>query len=89
MRRATTVVNHFIFPSLISIHALREESDFRYAGDIIGDNISIHALREESDPFLEFRCAAELISIHALREESDTLRRLTRWSFANFNPRSP
>ena len=49
MRRATReyLLKNFVF--VISIHALREESDFRavYAGLLAG--ISIHALREESD----------------------------------------
>ena len=36
-------------PTIISIHALREESDLNvHSGDVPGD-ISIHALREESD----------------------------------------
>ena len=33
----------------ISIHALREESDYFLDPDIIPAKISIHALREESD----------------------------------------
>ena len=34
---------------IISIHALREESDVLLARGAIAEQISIHALREESD----------------------------------------
>ena len=34
---------------LISIHALRKESDWRLSEAYIIDSISIHALRKESD----------------------------------------
>ena len=60
-------------PRVISIHALREESDdeiYHALHDSV--NISIHALREESDGFLlSFTAYTGQISIHALREESD------------------
>ena len=57
----------------ISIHALREESDF-HSGDafLIIPAISIHALREESDrSWFNKIFFLWSISIHALREESD------------------
>ena len=56
----------------ISIHALREEGDFRTGLQRIKSLIiSIHALREEGD-FTLFKPAVVLtISIHALREEGD------------------
>ena len=59
---------------MISIHALREESDcFRRRLGRAG-GISIHALREESDPLSANRMFHPLhISIHALREESDRI----------------
>ena len=56
---------------LISIHALREESD---CGDFqagVQHGISIHALREESDYQCPLWLCRHCISIHALREESD------------------
>ena len=57
---------------VISIHALREESDLsncRYTP--YTKPISIHALREESDKQFQVLTAQIKISIHALREESD------------------
>ena len=38
-----------IFPSVISIHALRVEGDEQYAGNFAREAISIHALRVEGD----------------------------------------
>ena len=62
--------------TLISIHALREESDrvaWHFAPWRL--SISIHALREESDAnWMQYRDFL-LISIHALREESDLAKR--------------
>ena len=58
--------------ALISIHALREESDDNplkmFKKGIL---ISIHALREESDFMILLDFSNSQISIHALREESD------------------
>ena len=62
--------------NLISIHALREESDLSTSmvGAVI-PKISIHALREESDIFFVLAVNPQkIISIHALREESDKCR---------------
>ena len=57
---------------MISIHALREESDPQAPSPSSDDRaISIHALREESDHSYAGKSAGRLISIHALREESD------------------
>ena len=56
----------------ISIHALREEGDFKVR--VFGPqlNISIHALREEGDLTPDImKIYAKRISIHALREEGD------------------
>ena len=58
--------------AVISIHALREESDAKMVPLQAAQKISIHALREESDgdgsePYM----TTFWISIHALREESD------------------
>ena len=71
VRRATYTVAISVSPSLISIHALRKESDFVGPVHASFRNISIHALRKESDcREIAVQCEAE-ISIHALRKESD------------------
>ena len=58
---------------IISIHALREESDALYFfTDSFCFSMSIHALREESDLSLKDIDGLTPISIHALREESDS-----------------
>ena len=58
--------------TIISIHALREESDIFKSKQKKSFEISIHALREESDVKCEHVVLAiNGISIHALREESD------------------
>ena len=49
VRRATEIPGKRVVPYTISIHALREESDFGDAHIIAFLAISIHALREESD----------------------------------------
>ena len=48
-RRATFSISDYPFSSKISIHALREEGDFRRAACFCLICISIHALREEGD----------------------------------------
>ena len=75
MRRATHDNKSIAKWLIISIHALREESDPTWwTGDYI-PNISIHALREESDLNELFDGdTTYVISIHALREESDSQR---------------
>ena len=76
--------------SLISIHALREESDSAPEGVRSTSVISIHALREESDRQRTVeRHQLLIISIHALREESDLVLRPCVPRPRNFNPRSP
>ena len=58
--------------SVISIHALREESDaILFRRSALMAMISIHALREESDMLIAPSSLCSIISIHALREESD------------------
>ena len=74
---------------LISIHALRKESDIRpivVLGDLL---ISIHALRKESDEVGYLIHAFHYISIHALRKESDLRLAGRTCSAPYFNPRSP
>ena len=71
-RRATLTLKAWERVQMISIHALREESDLQNAMQTINTaKISIHALREESDEPLVPHFAVCPISIHALREESD------------------
>ena len=61
---------------VISIHALREESDLKTSHQpTVQQNISIHALREESDCKRRQNLRDYPISIHALREESDLFAR--------------
>ena len=89
-RRAT---DRFVILSdvlIISIHALREESDLR----------SLWVIRAQKDfnprsPRGERPCSKDApphshdISIHALREESDTSATVERKALSDFNPRSP
>ena len=70
---------------VISIHALREESDPHHDADqTVGQIISIHALREESDPTRPRPLHVLPISIHALREESDYRSLISQWSLCRF-----
>ena len=59
---------------LISIHALRKESDACPMANMSLINISIHALRKESDHGTMPERVRTCISIHALRKESDAMR---------------
>ena len=60
----------------ISIHALREEGDFRPGSGTNSKKISIHALREEGDGlYRPVELRSQWISIHALREEGDSKNR--------------
>ncbi|EDT45696.1 hypothetical protein BIFDEN_01532 [Bifidobacterium dentium ATCC 27678] len=74
---------------MISIHALREESDITSPHHPPAQCISIHALREESDPVNIYWFVIVLISIHALREESDVCVDSGIGQVCYFNPRSP
>ena len=56
---------------MISIHALRKESDRQSVFCHRTVRISIHALRKESDACRLAGNGSVLISIHALRKESD------------------
>ena len=91
VRRATEKGIRLLAGKLISIHALREESDWAMAS--LSDcltYISIHALREESDQWNN-RCC-----VYKYRFQSTlSVRRATMWfpvvsqDNINFNPRSP
>ena len=74
---------------MISIHALREESDTQPTVPSGAPYISIHALREESDMAFMQKDDASFISIHALREESDGGDLVVSLQSTDFNPRSP
>ena len=77
-RRATKISFVDRTTLLISIHALREESDPFLKLLFNKSQISIHALREESDQLWSITIDREEgISIHALREESDLNHRRT------------
>ncbi len=72
MRRATDGDNDGDGESIISIHALHEESDLAIGLKSSLLEISIHALHEESDLEQSADHAVRgYISIHALHEESD------------------
>ena len=50
VRRATLNIDMMVINSLISIHALRKESDPQEVAEHVDElRISIHALRKESD----------------------------------------
>ena len=74
---------------VISIHALRKESDGlpNVEGELV--DISIHALRKESDRQLANPVERFTISIHALRKESDWTDYINSTTINDFNPRSP
>ena len=74
---------------MISIHALRKESDHALHDTMHDLAISIHALRKESDARLVGVVNHLVISIHALRKESDLSARIQRRWCQHFNPRSP
>ena len=71
VRRATRLGNTVSVDGVISIHALRKESDNTAGGKATQALISIHALRKESDRGQGIFGADDQISIHALRKESD------------------
>ena len=74
---------------VISIHALRKESDRQSVFCHRTVRISIHALRKESDACRLAGNGSVLISIHALRKESDKSAENMRRVVSHFNPRSP
>ena len=71
VRRATVRPCLIVVGDIISIHALRRESDKIKRLDRTAQKISIHALRKESDSDPQVRLNRWNISIHALRKESD------------------
>ena len=72
-RRATLLLAAILQILPISIHALREEGDWRAQSTASRPRISIHALREEGDGSPGWLVLRQLISIHALREQGDNL----------------
>ena len=71
VRRATAADLLALLRAIISIHALRKESDVDLMFVFRMIFISIHALRKESDVADGDWPSGGLISIHALRKESD------------------
>ena len=72
--RRATIKSHSVRQVIeISIHALREEGDFKAGYFALIHGISIHALREEGDVKEKTYADITVISIHALREEGDAL----------------
>ena len=72
VRRATGTCLIEITSIMISIHALRKESDSCHCSWHGWVTISIHALRKESDKSRVVNIDPQFtISIHALRKESD------------------
>ena len=90
VRRATYLTAYLGDMSLISIHALREESDLFVVGDIsIARRFqSTLSVRRATLTVLKF-ISHRHISIHALREESDNAIIQMFQYPTNFNPRSP
>ena len=89
VRRATEHASDGIHRFLISIHALREESDKMLREAWPNIHISIHALREESDHRTTF-----MVVGHDAFQSTLSVRRATPPMppppiRANFNPRSP
>ena len=80
------------YMSMISIHALREESDLWYCSHsqsyrLFQSTLSVR--RATGKTFAAKRYGIK-ISIHALREESDSVPSSQDYGgAANFNPRSP
>ena len=89
MRRATGLPRPDGAYTIISIHALHEESDYAASVHSAAVKISIHALHEESDPVREASDATPPISINALHEESDPEVIFASGMPEHFNPRSP
>ena len=78
-RRATSVVNWLTRCVVISIHALREESDGTEVGfSGVSYNFNPRPPRGERRLCQGIRWAFSPISIHALREESDSDLKLIR-----------
>ena len=90
VRRATIHCSHCVSPFLISIHALRKESDcmaafLAYFQAIFQSTLSVRRATQGRGTAHSDR----RISIHALRKESDLDGGLRRSRVRNFNPRSP
>ena len=91
VRRATVAGAQAVQQSVISIHALREESDTgQRSQTTTTNNISIHALREESDT-----AEGAALTFGKVFQSTLSVRRATqgpldeRGGVWHFNPRSP
>ena len=79
-----------VMPSLISIHALHEESDFVDDGLVWGGFIFQSTLSmRRATRWQGMWQYGGMISIHALHEESDLVTSTVLPSTLYFNPRSP
>ena len=82
----------YIINTNISIHALREESDFTYGVEIELESISIHALREESDcaaghfcPLFETQASCLALSIsNNTAETTNNMSKTSNWLSVSF-----
>ena len=90
VRRATKLAMFYVYRLLISIHALREESDLSS-----NNNTLMILYFNPRSPWGErqspnnITTVLSFISIHALREESDCIFYHTQDDWLHFNPRSP
>ena len=90
VRRATGSTAKTVASGMISIHALREESDFKIADKsfTVTEFQSTLSVRRATQDHVR-RVFPRPISIHALREESDSLSPARSRRTPYFNPRSP
>ena len=90
MRRATFKVSVLVILHIISIHALREESDTQLPQNRVRNIISIHALREESDRGIFFipLWHVKFLSTLSVRRATPGFSCL-HIAAGNFYPRSP
>ena len=90
VRRATVGKCCKESPNNISIHALREESDWMMLVVFLGlsEFQSTLSVRRATVDYINVGLAVD-ISIHALREESDQHRYWRGQAYGHFNPRSP
>ena len=84
MRRATYAATHDLFVVAISIHALREESDYKMGANKQTTTFQ-STLSVRRATVVAFDAAEDVvISIHALREESDLGQRQFHLTHARF-----
>ena len=90
VRRATSLAAICFAVMVVSIHALREESDLMIYATVLRRLRFQSTLSVRRATNIAYRCLSCIhVSIHALREESDVVS--PRWWLRRncFNPRSP